>query len=320
MAEVLVTYGDIISSIREKLGVQSTDTLATNKIRRMVNEYYLDEVVPFKNWMWLQKTTQIVHSATYETGTVDVTPLSTTATLSTAPTGLNFTGRSFSVNGSDQIYKVSAHTTSSTTVTISPAFQEDNDNAAAFKIWRGDINLPTEAKETVDVWHINFPKPLDGLGPQKFREKTTLEPKAEGFPLCYNTYDYFDPSTSGDDETESDRYRVVRIHPAINTENCLLNVDYIQEADPLDDLTDEPLMPIGDRVVLFYGALANAYSVINRNEEMHDRYMIKAERKLARMAGNREEGQDVPRLSPSKKYINNIRRARPGRARRTRGW
>lgn len=308
MAQELVTFDDIVDAIREKLGIQSSDSVATAKIKRAVNMYYLDEVVPFRDkWMWLQKTTQVVHLAAYETGTVDVTPSSATITLSTAPTGRNFTGYNFSVVGSDQIYTISAHTTSATTATLSTAFQEDNDNTAVYKIWRDRIDLPTNAKDTVEIWHKDLSRPLEGLGSQGFRQLQTAQPKPEGTPSYYNTYDYFDPSTSGDDESESDRYRQTRIFPAIHNENVILNVDFIQEASALEDDADEPLMPISDRIVLFYGGCAEAYSTINRNEEMSNKYWALAERKLARMSGKREEGQDTPKLSPNHRYFNRIR-------------
>jgi hypothetical protein len=308
MAQELVTFSDLYTSVMETLGIQTGDTVAKNKIKRMINEFYLNEVIPFKDyWIWLQKNTQVIHLAAYTTGTAAVTNGSATVTLSTAPTGRSFVGYKFSVAGDTQIYTVSAHTTSSTTVTLSTAFQETTNSAAVFKIWRDRIDLPISAKETVEIWHKDLNQPLDSIGPQGLRELEAREPKAEGYPQYYFTSDYFDPSTSGDDETESDRYRQTRIYPAINDENVILNVDYIQEAEPLDDDTDEPLMPMTDRIVLYYGACAAAYSILNRNEEMHDKYWAKAMNKLSRMAGKREEGFDTPKLRPNPSYFNRIR-------------
>lgn len=308
MAQELVSFSDIYTAVMETLGIQSADTVAKNKIKRMVNEFYLNEVIPFKDyWIWLQKSTQVVHLAAYETGTAAVTNGSATVTLSTAPTSRNFTGYKFSVEGSDQIYTVSSHSTSSTTVTLSTAFQETTASAAVYKIWRDRIDLPTSAKETVEIWHKDLNRPLDSVGPQGLRELEAREPKAEGYPLYYFTSDFYDPSTSGDDETESDRYRQTRVYPAIHDTNVILNVDYIQEVEPLDADADEPLMPLTDRIVLYYGACAAAYSILNRNEEMHDKYWAKAMNKLARMAGKREEGYDTPKLRPNPSYFNKIR-------------
>lgn len=317
MAQELITYNDIISSVMEKLGIQSTDTGASTKIKRIINEVYLDEVVPFKQWIWLEKTTQIVHNPSYITGTVAVVEGSATITLSTAPTGEgSFKNFRFSVDGSDQVYTISAHTADATTATISTAFQEEDDATATFKLWRDRIDLPIKAKETKEIWHSQRRKPLDALGSQGFRQLEAADPKMEGFPCFYDTWNFFDPSTDGDDETEADRYRQTRIYPSINTESVILNVDYVEEVDPLEDDADEPLIPVGDRIVLFYGACAMAYSAVARNEDMHDRYWAKFQQKLARMSGNRDEGQDTPKLAPRASYVNAIRRQRPG----SRGW
>lgn len=316
MAQEMVTYDDILSSVREKLGVQSSDTLATNKIKRMINEVYLDEVVPFKRWIWLEKTIQIIHKPAYITGTVSVTNGSASITLSTAPTGLgSFVGYNFSIDSSDQIYIIATHTANATAATITTAFQETTNATANFKLWRDRVDLPVNARETTEIWHSQRRKPLEALGPQGFREISAECPKLEGFPCYYDTYTFFDPSTSGDDQTELDRYRQTRIYPSINTQPVILNIDYIEEVIPLEDSTDEPLIPIGDRLVLFYGALALAYSAISRDEDMHDRYWGKFQQKLARMSGNRDEGQDVPKLRPNPRYVNAIRRSRIGNRR-----
>lgn len=309
-AQQLVTYGDILASILEKLGIQSSDALATAKVKRAINEIYLDEIIPFKRWIWLEKSIQVVHKPAYVTGTVAVVQTNATVTLSTAPTGFgSFTGYQFSVAGSNQIYTVAAHTANATTFTLTTPFQEPSNAAFVYKLWRDRFDLPHLARETVEIWHIEQNKPLEAVGSQGLRQLETQIPKLEGAPTHYNTWEFFDPDTSGDDETESDRYRQTRIYPAINNKALILNVDYIEEATALEDSLDEPLMPIGDRVALFYGALAIGYTAIARDEDMHDRYWMKFQQKLARMAGNRDEGQDTPKLRPNLNYINGIRRS-----------
>ncbi len=212
------------------------------------------------------------------------------------------------------MYTVDTHTAGVAAMTLTTAFQETTDAAATYKLWRDRIDLPTEAKETIEIWHNQQLRPLDPVGQQAFREKEAFDPKPEGAPLYYSTADYFDPS-SGDDEFESDRFRQVQIYPSINTSNVILNVDYQQEVVELSDDADEPLMPIEDRICLVYGALAIAYSSLARDEDMHDRYESRFQRKLARMAGDKDEGRDNPTIAPSSKYINHIRRSRVARPR-----
>lgn len=318
MAQELLTFKDVVDAIGEAIGVQRDDTNARNKIKRFVNMYYLDEVVPFKRWTWLQKTTSVVHKAYYNTGTALVTPESTDVTLSVAPNSNlgSFKNQKFSVDGSNKVYTISAHTAGSASVTLSGAYQESLDTDANFKIWRDVANLPTDAKETIEIWHAERSKPVTGVGPQGLRKLEAADPKAEGFPSSYSTTDFFDPSDD-DDETESDRYRQIRLYPSITSTPVTINIDYVPEINPMEDDTDEPLMPISDRIVLVYGAGAMAWSIIGRNEEMHDRWQIKADQKLARMAGDRDEGYDTPTLSPKSGYLNTIRKS--GLKRRTVG-
>jgi len=317
MAQELITFSDIQDAILEQLGIQQSDTIARNKIKRMINQIYLDEVVPFKNWMWLQKTFQITHNAYYATGTISTVNGSATITFSAAPTGFNFTNFKFAVNDSNQVYTISAHTTSSTTATISSTFQEDTNATATYKVWRDRVDLPINIRETVDIWHKDLSVPLEGLGTKSFREREVIDPTLEGVPLIYNTYDYFDPTTTGDDETEADRYRQTRIYPAITSENIILNIDAIQDVTALDEDEDEPLMPITDRGVLYYGGLYLAARALARNEELSQLYQGDYQRKLSRMAGNREERPDQPMIAPNSRYYNAIRRS--GLKRRGRG-
>jgi hypothetical protein len=310
MAKRMQTFLDLVDAISEDIGVQSTDTVARNKIKRFVNMIYVDEVASFKQWEWLKKSTSIIHHEYYNTGTMSVTPDSTTITFSVAPniTEGSFKGYRFSVDGNNEVYTIASHTAASTTAVLTSAYKESLDATADYKIWRDRVDLPTEAKETIEIWHAQQSTPLSAVGLQGFRKFEAALPKQEGYPSTYHTGDFYDPSPS-DDETESDRYRQTLIWPAITTTPLTLNVDYIQDVTELDDDTDEPLMPVNDRNVIYLGASAMAWSIIGRNEEMHDKRYALYQAKLARMAGEREDGMDTPSLSPKSSYLNNIRRS-----------
>lgn len=303
----LQTFLDIVSGIREAIGVQSADTNAVNKIKRLVNIYYLEEVVPFKRWWWLQKSTQIVHKAFFGSdNTAAVTQGSTTVTMDTAPSaGLgSFAGYRFSTGETDAVYYVSTHTAGSDTMTLTVAYQDEDNTEVSFKVWRDRFDLPSDAKESVQIYHDKQNRPMEAIGWQGFRELEAADPLLEGAPVYYSATEFVDPTT------EDNRYRQARLYPSINDQNVMLNVDYIR--DDVSELTldnDEPLMPIGDRLVLYYGALAEAWSVIGRNEDMADRVRLKAQAKLARMAAEREDGMDTPKLKPRHEYLNAIRRS-----------
>ena len=47
------TFSDIYTRVREELKLQASDTTNIQRIKRLVNEIYLDEVCPYEQWDWL---------------------------------------------------------------------------------------------------------------------------------------------------------------------------------------------------------------------------------------------------------------------------
>jgi hypothetical protein len=315
MAYEIVDFLDIIDAIREELKVQSGDTTTINKIKRVVNTVYLNEVIPYARWKWLEGSTRVIHKARYNTETCSVTPGSTTVTLSTAPPASqgSFAGKKFAVDGYNEIYIVASHTAESTTVTLSSEYTGNASTTAGFKIWTDVVALPTDCRETINVWHNFSTRPLEGIGLQKYRQITALNQRTEAYPTFYYTADFYDPTT-GTDETESDRYRRMYVHPAINKTDCTLQIDYVKEVTALVDDADEPVMPLEDRVVLVDGALARLWKSIASDNDNAMLSKRDYESKLARMAGKIEDSQDTAKVTPTSTYVRNMRapRIRPG--------
>jgi hypothetical protein len=305
-------FDDIIDMVMEELKYQSSDETSINRIKRDINAIYLDEVVPFKRWNWLSGHTKLQHKAYYNAGTASVTPESTTVTLSVAPTAGSGSRANFffAVDGFDEIYTISAHTAGSDTVTLSSQYNGSLNATAGYKIWTDSMALPTDCKETVEVWQDFHRDTMLACGLQEFRKMVRMSPKSASKPQWYHTYDYYDP-TSGTDEYESDRYRVLKVHPSLISDTITLHVDYVKEAESLELDADEPLMPMEDRIVLVYGALSRAWAR-ERNPEEAARNRMLFENKLARMAGKIEDGFDKPQITPNPTYVGKMRGARLG--------
>lgn len=319
MAQDLVDFSDIVAAVMEELKIQSDDETSENRIKRDINMMYINEVVPFKNWKWLRKRTWIEHKPYFSTGTATVTPDSTTVTLTNAPT-TSKTGYFFATDSFDEIYYISSHTASSTTVTLSSPYTGTYSTTATFKIWKDWVTLPTNCRETFEVTHGFHGIPLEGVGLQEFRRIQQATPRSASRPCYYTTDDFVDPSTSGDGETESDRYRILRIHPAQNTNSTTLLVDYIQDVTALDLDADEPLMPISDRIILFYGACAKAWVRAGNSDESMRCWQL-YNNKLARMAGrDGEDSVDKPQLHPDNRYISMKRSGKMARYRGSGIW
>lgn len=312
MAQKLLDFQDIYEMVAESLGIQTGDTTALNRIKRAINVAYEHRIVPFKRWRWLYGSTAITHSAYYGLSsglTAAVTPDSATVTLAQTPSVTlgSFAGYKFSADGFGEIYTISAHTAGSTTVTLTTTYKGALAAAAGFKIWRDTIDLPTDCRETVDLWHNRTSAKMEGVGHQELRELVQRNPKYEGFPVWYNTYDY-----SETDGTESTRYRKVRIHPALTQENVTINVEYVREIASLDLASDEPVLPREHRIVLVYGALAQLYDTMLQDPERAQYYDQKFEAYLARMANDQQDGFDTPKIAPKSRYLRAQRRSRIG--------
>lgn len=296
-------FSDIITAVRQELGVPSSDTTTIDKIKLDINAVYMDEVVPFKRWFWLLGHTKKIHKQYYTGGTCSVTPGSATVTLSVAPSAAtgSLTNYYFATDGFDEVYDISEHTAESTTVTLSSAYQGALNATAAFKIWTDRVELPTDCREVVEVYHQRSRGNLAGAGFQEFRQIVSESPKSNGFPSRFNVSDYFDP-TSGTGETESDRYRIMRVYPSITNESVTLSIDYTKEISALSDNADEPAMPLEDRIVLVYGALHRSWMRMRVESAMaYNKQLFDA--KLGRMAGKVEDGFDRPKLSLDSRYM-----------------
>lgn len=108
--------------------------------------------------------------------------------------------------------------------------------------------------------------------------------------------------------SDSRRSKRILLYPSLFTQNTTIHIDYIREVPPLQNDSDEPLMPIGDRTILLYGALHRAWSR-ERNPEEATRNKGLFDEKMKRMAGKMDDSIDQVRLIPNKIYLGSKRMA-----------
>lgn len=300
MALYVKDLSDLVQAVVDELKIQDTDSAEITRIKRDINLIYLDEVVPFKRWLWLSGNVNIEHKPYYSNGSASVTPNSVTVELSVAP-ATSRRGQLFAIDNFDEIYRIEEHEAGETTVTLSSPFTGMLNAASPYKIWTDEISLPTDCRETIEVWHDHMRRPVEGKGLQELRRIVAESGRQNGRPLYYSTYDYEDP-TQLTAEGEVDRYRKMKLHPAIYENSTTLHIDYVKEALPLILDGDEPIMALEDRVVLVYGALARAWRRARNPEESANNQAL-FDRKLARMAGKLDDSQDKPSLEPASNYL-----------------
>lgn len=300
----LTNFEDIVNAILEELKIPDSDTTEVNRIRRDINMCYVNQVAPAKRWTWLSGFVSKNVPVFYADGTVSVTPGSATITFSVAP-ATSKTGFLFAVDQFSEIYTIAAHTAGATTATLTAVYNGALGSGLSFKVWTDVVGLPTDCRETIEVYHDYHGEPMRPLGLQDMRRKIAVNPRYDGRPAYYSTYDYFDPS-AGDAETESDRYRLMRIYPSVSALPTTLHIDYTKEVTALELDEDEPLMPIEDRVVLVYGALARAWKRLG-DPQSAAQSQADYDNKLAQMMGRVEDSQDKPQFTPDSTYLSKKR-------------
>lgn len=188
---VVETFADIIAAVQEELGADPNDTNVTNRIKRDINQVYLQEVCPDQTFSWLIRNAEVQVPAFFSTGTASVTAGSTTVTLTTAPALAK--GYLFTVDGYNEVYRIQQHTGSSLTLTLNSPYTGATDSGVTFKIWTDTIPLPGDCESTLKVRHSFRTTPLDGMGDREFKTLVATGPRSVNRPVAYCSGSLVDP-------------------------------------------------------------------------------------------------------------------------------
>lgn len=288
----LVDYVDIQNAILEELKVPSTDGVTLSRIKRDINIIYLNHVIPFKPraWNWLEFKEDVTTYEKYETGTVTVTEDSTTITFSSAPS-ISLTGYYIKLAGYPDIIKISAHTASVATATLANAWCLASGSGNSFKAWKDYASLDASMKDVILVTHDRRYEPLTAVNNAQFTQERARYPEYEGYPTTYNFFDF-----------DSDGNRQIRWYPSCWDTRVTLHIEGRQEATALSADADEPLMPVEDRIVLFYGAVSRAWAR-ERNESEANKNWNLFMQKLSEMAAKSGDAPQVTEMRTDPGYL-----------------
>lgn len=305
----LVDYEDLYTAILEELKIPSTDGVTLGRIKRDINMVYLNEVVPYKPraWWWLEKKENITTYEKITTGTVAVTKGSTTVTFSSAP-ATSVTGYYLKLGSQPDIIKVSAHTGGVATATLETAWPLTTVSGQSYKLWKDYASLSSTMKEVVQVTHDRISVPMDAVSNVNFSERRARYPETEGYPVIFNTGDF---DASGN--------REIRWFPSCYENKVILHIEGRQEAPELSADADEPLMPVEDRIVLFYGACSRAWAR-ERNESEATKNWNLFMMKLNQMAAKGGEAPAKTEMGVDPDYTANKRYRRFFQGRLGRSW
>ncbi len=301
MSFILTDFEDIYTAVCEELKVPLTDGSTLNRIKRDVNMIYINHVVPYKtrHWQWLEQKENIVTYEKIVTGTVSVIADSATITFSAAPSG-SVVGYYFKLDGQPDIYKITAHTNASVTATIDKALVSVTIAGAGYTLWKDYASLSATMKSIVIVTHDRKTTPLEALTGSKLTEMRQRSPSYNGQPQYYSTGDF---DAAGNLQ--------IKWFPACSDQSVVLKVEGRQEAPALSADADEPLMPVEDRIVLFYGACSRAWSRERNDQEAGKNWTLFVA-KLNEMAAKSGDAPQVVEIEVDRDYLRRKRYKRYG--------
>lgn len=291
-ADALVTFEDIYTAICRKIKIQLSDGATVERIKQDINLIYLNEVVPFKPraWTWLHKRQYIKSYEREGVGTASVVKGSTTVSFSENITN-SLAGYYFKLTGKSEIIKITAHTAGTNTATLEVSWPIADMTDVGWKAWRDNVSLNSDCKEVIQITHDRRPTPLEARNSAQMWEIRQRMPEADGYPVMYTSNEFDDNGNV-----------VVKWFPSSYEEQVLMNVLYAKEAPKLDLDDDEPLMPVEDRIVLFYGALSLAWAR-ERNESESAKSWNMFQMKLNRMAAKSGDAPQTTEMYVDPDYL-----------------
>jgi hypothetical protein len=309
----LIDYSDLYTAICEELKVPTSDGVTLGRIKRDINMIYLDHVIPFKPraWWWLEQKQDVQTFLKITTGTVTVTNGSTAIAFSSPPAA-SVAEYWFRVAGQSTIFKIATHTGGAAAATLDSPWQDTSASGKGFTLWKDHITLDSGIKEVVMVTHDRRPMPLDVRANVNFDEQRARNPGLEGYPFVYN-------ATQESGNAAASAARILRWWPAADNKITTLHVTGRKHASKLINDSDEPLMPVEDRIVIFYGACSRAWAR-ERNESEATKNWNLFQMKLAQMAGKSEDAPNVTEVSVDPDYLTRKRYRRLLRSPQGRRW
>jgi len=186
------TTADIHAAILFEAGELASGSDFDDEVLRLINRSNLAvaaggaEFAPeiHEDWLWLRPAIadrEVFNlNIAIDAGTVSVTAAGTSATLSSAPTP-SVAGWHFKVDGETDVYRISAHTGGSATLTLDAAYTGDTDTAASYKLFQLDYAFSKTMLRPVSPliihrsqWASANEGSIDGIDIKEFNRKWPL--------------------------------------------------------------------------------------------------------------------------------------------------
>lgn len=191
-----------------------------------------------RDWWWLYTQSNVILQPIRNTGTVSVTQNNATATLS-ATVASDLDGYFFKVDGHADVFKVSAHTAGSATLTLDSVYTGDTSATATYTLWKLDYDLASDFARLMTPFrrHQSTADEVYGLDVREFQSQNPLSLMQTGTP---DRFAFVDHNT-------------VRFNAKGDADGDYIRLDYFYIktiTDLTDSASEEPAVPLQYRHVL----------------------------------------------------------------------
>lgn len=229
------TYANIKAEVLGKIGIDDDDV--GDVVDQALNDV-LQEICQAYNFSWLYGDSSFITVLPYETGTVQLTEGSATATGSSTVWTSGMAGRKLRCE--DATYVVSSAST--TSITLSTNYAGAGGSGLTYKIYQDEYSLASDVEDVLSCRQENNPQKLTKKGIEEM-DQYWPQRNSFGYPSIYSIIGY-----------DSTSYMKAAVYPIPNQARNVY-YRYKKRVTEMSASTDTPIIPLRYRWVLAKGAL-----------------------------------------------------------------
>jgi hypothetical protein len=258
-----------------------------------------------RDWWWLYTQDNVILQPIRNSGTVSVTQNNATATLS-ATVASDLDGYFFKVDGHADVFKVSAHTAGSATLTLDSVYTGDTSATATYTLWKVDYDLAADFARLMTPFrrHQSTADEVFGLDIREFQSQNPISLMGNGAP---DRFCFVDHNT-------------VRFNARGDADGDYIRLDYFYVktvTDLTDSASEEPLVPSQYRHVL--ADLGLYFLMLDKESGKAEAILAQAKSGLISM--HNEQDSRMPRMGFPGRIYPRGKQARYGKQLQTSsGW
>jgi hypothetical protein len=179
----ILTLTDMSTDVVDRLGYSTSDTALVAMIKKWANSRY-KEICSKYDWPFLQDIQELATVAEYTTGTIDLEEEGTTITGTDTVWTKDMVGRKIKFPGWNETHTISAWT-STTSITITPAYRGDDIDDGTYTIFKDDYLCPWNWDAIRAIRQFRSPKELDKISSYEMRRDYGIDYPQTADPQRY---------------------------------------------------------------------------------------------------------------------------------------